>query len=56
MMMNKVKVRNKKTGVIKEVEKAMASDFIGTGEFELVENKKVEPKKPSNFNLNREEQ
>ncbi len=54
--MEKVKVRNKKNGVIKEIDSNIASDFIGTGEYELVEDKKVELRKPTNFNLNKEEE
>lgn len=34
--MAKVKVQNIKTGVVKEVEKAIASDYIGTKEWKLV--------------------
>lgn len=41
--MEKVKIRDKRTGAIKEVKKTLASDFIGTGNFELVE----EVKKPN---------
>ena len=33
--MAKVKVVNKKTKVVKEVEKSIASDYVGTGEWEL---------------------
>lgn len=38
-MNDKVKVKYKKTGVTKEVKKSLASDYIATGEFELVEEK-----------------
>lgn len=31
-----VKIKNKKTGVIKVVKKSLAGDFIGTNEFEIV--------------------
>lgn len=37
-----VKIKDKKTGAIKEVKKSLAGDYIGTGKFELVDNKKVE--------------
>lgn len=37
--MEKVKVKNKKTGVIKEVNKAVASDFLGTNEWEMATDK-----------------
>jgi len=40
--MDKVKIKDKKTGAIKEVKKSLAGDFIGTGKFVLVEEKKVE--------------
>ena len=46
--MEKVKIKDKKTGAIKEVKKSLAGDFIGTGKFVLVEEeKKVEI--PSSF-------
>lgn len=34
--MDKVKIKDIKTGAIKEVKKSVASDFIGTGNFVLV--------------------
>lgn len=37
--MEKVKVKNKKTGVVKEVKKAVASDFLGTKEWEMAKDK-----------------
>jgi hypothetical protein len=43
----KVKIKDKKTGAIKEVKKSLVSDYIGTGNFELVQDKKEEKK--SNF-------
>ena len=45
--MSKVKIKNIKTGAIKEVEKSLAGDFIGTGKFVLVEEKKSTILKPS---------
>jgi len=42
--MDKVKIRDKKTGAIKLVKKSLASDFIGTKKFELVEEKKDKSK------------
>ena len=39
--MSKVKIKNIKTGVIKEVEKSLAGDYVGTGKFELVNEKKT---------------
>lgn len=43
----KVKIKDIKTGAIYEVKKSLASDYIGTGDFELVEDEKQEKK--SNF-------
>lgn len=41
--MAKVKIKNIITGAIKEVEKSIASDFVGTKKFVILEeNKKVE--------------
>lgn len=40
----KVKVRDIKTGVIYEVKKSLASDYIGTGDFELVNDEKENKK------------
>lgn len=34
--MEKVKIKNKKTKVVKEVSKTIASDYLGTNEWELV--------------------
>lgn len=38
----KVKVKDKKTGTIYEVKKSLATDYIGTGDFELVKDDKEE--------------
>ena len=38
--MDKVKIKDIKTGAIKEVKKSLAGDYVGTGKFVLVENKK----------------
>lgn len=40
MTADTVKVKNIKTGVIKEVSKSIAGDFIGTNEFVIYEEKK----------------
>ena len=37
--MDKVKIKDVKTGAIKEVKKTLAGDYIGTGKFVLVEEK-----------------
>lgn len=50
--MERVKVISKKTGAIKEIKKALAGDYIGTGEFEMYESKKENKPK---FNVNRDE-
>ena len=50
--MEKVKIKNIKSGAIEEVKKEIAGDFLGTGEWEL-ENKKEE-KKPI-FSANKED-
>lgn len=50
----KVKIKDKRTGAITEVKASIADDFIGTGNFELLEEKE-EPKKSFNTNkLNKE--
>ena len=43
--MELVKIKDVKTGAIKEVKKSLAGDYIGTGKFVLVEEK--ENKMPS---------
>ena len=45
--MEKVKVKYKKTGAIKEVNKALVGDFVGTGNFVVYEEK--EEKQPKSF-------
>ena len=47
--MEKVKIKDIKTGAIKEVKKSLAGDYVGTGKFILVEDKKLEPKQKFNF-------
>ena len=48
--MEKVKIRDKKTGVIKEIKKSLAGDYVGTGDFEIVvEEKKATFTKTKNF-------
>ena len=45
--MNKVKIKDVKTGVVKEVEQFLASDYVGTGKFEIYsETKEVIIEKP----------
>lgn len=39
--MDKVKIKDIKTGAIKEVKKSLAGDFIGTGKFVLVNDKEA---------------
>ncbi len=38
--MEKVKIKDTNTGAIKEVKKSLAGDYVGTGRFVLVEEKK----------------
>jgi len=38
--MDKIKIKDKKTGAIKEVKKVLADDYIGTGNFVLYDEKK----------------
>jgi hypothetical protein len=44
--MARVKIKDVKTGAVKEVEKSLASDFIGTGKFKLYEEKAEQTSKP----------
>lgn len=48
----KVKIKDKETGAIKEVKKSLAGDYIGTGKFVLVEE---QPKKKTFTNSEKEE-
>lgn len=48
--MEMVKVKNIKTGAIKEVKKSLASDYLKTGEFVVAkEEKKIESKPKTSF-------
>lgn len=52
-----VKVKNKKTGVIKEVSQQVASMYISTNEWEILEEvkeNKEENKEPSFYGKNKE--
>lgn len=49
-MEERVKIKDIKTGAIKLVKKSLASDFIGTKKFVLVEENK-KPIKVHNFNV-----
>lgn len=51
--METVKIKDKKTGAIKTVKKSLASDYIGTGKFELV-NEEKKGKKVARFSLEEE--
>lgn len=56
--MEKVKVKDIKTGAIKEVNKSLASDYVGTGRFELYKEKEKKEATKINdfkFNINKEE-
>ena len=48
MEIPKVKVKDIRNGTIYEVRKSLASDYIGTGDFELVEEKKEDKKSALN--------
>ena len=37
--METVKIKDKRTGAIKTVKKSLASDYVGTGNFEIVKEK-----------------
>jgi hypothetical protein len=50
--METVKIKDIKTGAIKVVKKSLASDYIGTGKFILVDEKKEEKPK---YNYRRED-
>ena len=47
---------DKKTGAVKEVKKSLASDYIGTGKFEIYKEPEKEKKKDFKFNINKEEE
>lgn len=54
--MDKVKIKNVKTGAIEEVKKEIAGDFIGTTEWILVGDKESkETKEDKKFSFNKEE-
>lgn len=50
--MEKVKVKNKKTGIVKEVNKNVASDFLGTKEWEIDNGKSKKYEIPENKYVN----
>lgn len=43
--MDKVKIKNKKTGAIEEVKKEIAGDFLGTQEWVMAQEKEVKEEK-----------
>lgn len=47
--METVKIKDINNGVVKEVKKSLASDFIGTGRFELVVEKPATTSKNNKF-------
>ncbi len=51
--MDKVIVKDKKTGATKEIKKSLAGDYVGTGKFVLVE-EKVQEFKPKNTSFGKE--
>ena len=44
--MDKVKIKDKITGAVKEVKKSLAGDYLGTGKFVLVEDEPKQEIKP----------
>ena len=50
--MEKVKVKDIKTGATKEIKKSLAGDYVGTGKFVLVNEKKETKQK---FDFSKEE-
>lgn len=52
--MEKVLVKDKKTGAVKEIKKSLAADYVGTGKFVIVE-KKQEEIKPKHNGFRKEE-
>jgi hypothetical protein len=52
--MQTVKIKDKKTGAVKTVKKSLASDYIGTGKFEL--HKEVKKTPAPKFNLNKDKE
>ena len=53
--MEKVKVKDKITGAVKDIKKSLAGDYVGTGKFVLVDEKKHEEIKPKNNSFRKEE-
>lgn len=53
--METVKIKDKKTGAVKEIKKSLAGDYVGTGKFILFEEKKFEEIKPKNNGFRKEE-
>lgn len=53
--MDKVKIRNIKTGAVEEVKKEIAGDFIGTREWVLEESKQQSKEEPKKDIFNKED-
>lgn len=53
--METVKIKNKKTGVVKVVKKALASDYIGTGNFVIYTEEARPVQRTSKFTIDRDE-
>lgn len=46
--MEKIKIKDIKTGAVKEVNKSLAGDYVGTGKFEVLKEKeKIEFERPT---------
>lgn len=53
--MEKVKIKDVKTGAVKEVKKSLAGDYVGTGKFEIYKAKETKDFKTSTFSKNNKE-
>lgn len=54
--METIKIKDVKTGAVKEVKKSLASDYVGTGKFEIYKEEKKQNVKPDfKFNVNKED-
>ncbi len=50
--MEKVKIKDIKTGAVKEVNKSLAGDYVGTGNFKIVNEKAREEVEKLTFSKN----
>ena len=52
--MEKIKIKDKKTGAIKEVKKSLVADYLGTNKFVLA-GERAQMNKPKNNSFRKEE-